>query len=106
MDTRTLVAPARCAHEPRGGAGAVAIAAALSLAVLCVGGEAVGRLAQSQDGRSLVIEGSIGPDGQPDYGRVFDYAVAPLRGDVAASIQRIVIDTRDSVPLPWGRGYF
>jgi hypothetical protein len=79
--------------------------AAASLLILVVGGEAAGRAAEAYAPRTLTLEGTLRPNGEADYGRAFEYVVAPMRTEIAASVQRIVVDARDLLPLPWGKAY-
>ena len=80
-----------------------------SAAVLWFGGAAVSELAMQGVIGSLrphtPLAGMMRSSEPADYGRAFDYVVAPLRADAAATVRSIRIEARDLMPLPWGWGW-
>ena len=88
---------------------AVLAVALFTMAVLWFGSAAASHLATAGVVGSLQTHtalGGLARGSEPaDYRRAFEYVVAPLRSDAAATIRSIRIEARDLLPLRWGWGY-
>jgi len=100
-----VTAPSTGRREPTSDIQVTCAIGAFSILTLFAGGEIVSSAAVARSSQPVIMEGTIGTGGMADYTRAFEYTVAPIRRDVSATIGRIVFNTRDLVPLPWGKAY-